>query len=110
MSVVPARPERSEFSSHYAPFVTSVPDGDILDLLASAGARRDATVSAITEAAASVQPPAGKWNIRETLGHLADMERVMAYRALRIARRDRAPVSGVDQDLYAANSYANQRT
>jgi hypothetical protein len=104
------RPERREFSAHYAPYIAGVPEGDILDLLASSGARRDATVGGITELAAAVQPPAGKWSIREILGHLADMERVMAYRALRIARADRAPVAGVDQDVYTANSYANERT
>lgn len=110
MSSMSGRPECSEFSSHYAPFIASVPDGDVLDLLTSWGARRDATVSGIGEIAASAPPPTGKWSVRETLGHLADMERVMAYRALRIARADQAPVAGVDQDLYAANSYANERT
>jgi hypothetical protein len=67
-------------------------------------------VAAITEGAASAEPPAGKWTIRETLGHLADMERVLSYRALRIARADPAPIAGVDQDHYAANSHANERT
>jgi DinB family protein len=104
-----ARPERTEFSDHYAPFVALVPDGDILELLASVGARRDASIRGITDRIASMKPPVGKWNVRETLGHLADMERVMAYRALRIARRDRAPVSGVDQDQYVLNSYATDR-
>jgi hypothetical protein len=104
------RPEPSEFSDHYAPFIALVPDGNILELLESSGAQRDATVGGITEAAADLPPPTGKWTIRETLGHVADMERVMSYRALRIARADRAPVSGVDQDTYAANSYANERT
>jgi hypothetical protein len=110
MSTVIGRPERTEFSTHFAPYIAMVPDGDIRDLLASSGARRDATVGAISEDAASAPPPAGKWSIREILGHLADMERVMSYRALRIARGDRAPVAGVDQELYAANSYASQRT
>jgi hypothetical protein len=110
MSNALGRPERSEFSDHYAPYVAMVPNGDILGLLASTGAQRDATMRGITEVAASVQPVSGKWSIREILGHLADMERVMAYRALRIARSDRAPVAGVDQDQYAANSYASQRT
>jgi hypothetical protein len=104
------RPERSEFSTHYAPFIAAVPDGDIVDLLASAGARRDACVAGITESAVSAPPSLGKWSIREILGHLADMERVMAYRALRIARGDRAPLAGIDQDQYVANSYASQRT
>ena len=110
MSSTLGRPERSEFSDHYAPFIALVPDGDILRILASTGAQRDATVAGISESDASQSPPAGKWNIRETLGHLADMERVLSYRALRIARADRAPVSGVDQNQYVANSYANQRS
>jgi hypothetical protein len=110
MSSIIGRPERSEFSTHYAPFVAAVPEGDILDLLASVGAQRDMTVAGITQIAASLHPPAGKWSVRESLGHLADMERVMAYRALRIARRDPAPLAGIDQDVYAANSYANERT
>jgi len=110
MSVIVGRPQPSEFSRHYAPFVARVPDGDILELLASIGARRDASVAGISEDAAAVPPPTGKWSIRETLGHLADMERVLAYRALRIARRDRAPIAGVDQDEYVSHSYALQRT
>jgi hypothetical protein len=110
MSNAAGRPDRSEFSSHYAPFIAGVPDGDIIELLTSTGERRDATIGGITDIAASAQPPAGKWTIRETLGHLADIERVMSYRALRIARRDPKPVAGIDQDLYAANSYANQRS
>ena len=104
------RPESSEFSAHYAPYIARVPEGGILDLLASSGSQRDAIVAGISEVDASQPPPAGKWSIRTTLGHLADMERVMAYRALRIARADRAPIAGVEQDDYAANSYANERT
>ena len=52
------RPERPEFSDHYAPFIALVPDGDIVELLASIGARREETVSGITETAASMPPPA----------------------------------------------------
>jgi hypothetical protein len=109
MSIVAGRPRSAEFSSHYAPFVALVPDGDIIELLASGSARRDAIVAGISEVAASVPPPAGKWSIRETLGHLADMERVLAHRALHIARRDRTPITGVEQDEYVLNSYAQQR-
>jgi DinB family protein len=110
MSHLAGRPERSEFSSHYAPFVARVPDGDIVELLALTGERRDACVAGISEVAAAVPPPAGKWSIRETLGHLGDMERVLAYRALHIARGNRAPIPGVEQDEYVSNSYAAQRT
>ncbi len=104
------RPEPSEFSDHYAPYVRGVPDGDIIEHLSSVGQLRDSAIAGITEATAAIAPPPGQWNVRETLAHLADMERMLAYRALRIARHDRSLVSGTDQDLYAANSYANSRS
>lgn len=34
------------------------------------------------------------------VGHLTDAERVFAYRALRIARNDRTPIEGFEQDDY----------
>jgi hypothetical protein len=37
------------------------------------------------------------------LGHVIDTERVMTYRALRIARGDRTPMEGFEQDDYARN-------
>ncbi len=42
----------------------------------------------------------GKWSVKEVLVHLADTERVMAYRALRMARGDTTPLPGFEQDDY----------
>ena len=39
-----------------------------------------------------------------------DTERVSAYRALRIARNDKTPLPGFEQDDYAPFSNANERT
>ncbi|WP_179019426.1 DinB family protein [Winogradskyella forsetii] len=52
----------------------------------------------------------GKWTVKDILLHIIDTERVFAYRALRIARRDESPMVGFEQDEYVANGYANQRT
>ena len=43
----------------------------------------------------------GKWTIQQVLGHLADDERVYAYRALCIARGDTRPLPGFDEKAYA---------
>ncbi len=42
----------------------------------------------------------GKWTIAEVLGHLIDAERIFAYRALRIGRRDQTPLSPFEENSY----------
>lgn len=51
----------------------------------------------------------GKWSVREVLGHLCDTERVHSYRALRIARMDRTPLPGFEQDDYVREACSNDR-
>ena len=52
----------------------------------------------------------GKWTIKDVLLHVIDTERIFAYRALRIARQDKTPMVGFEQDDYVAKGYANRRT
>ncbi len=52
----------------------------------------------------------GKWTLKELLLHLTDAERIFIYRLLRIARKDATPLAGFDENNYAANSFANERT
>lgn len=52
----------------------------------------------------------GKWSPKEILLHLIDTERVFSYRALCIARTDRADLPGFDQDEFVGGSHADSRT
>ncbi len=52
----------------------------------------------------------GKWTIKDILLHVIDTERIFAYRALRIARQDRTPLAGFEQDDYIAPANATQRS
>ena len=52
----------------------------------------------------------GKWTIKDIFQHVIDTERVFAYRSLRFARRDGITPQGYDQDIFAANAKAQQRT
>jgi hypothetical protein len=52
----------------------------------------------------------GKWSVREIIGHLADSERVFAYRLLCIARGETKSLPGFSEQAYAEASNADRRT
>ncbi|MDZ4752682.1 MAG: DinB family protein [Flavobacteriales bacterium] len=46
----------------------------------------------------------GKWSPCELLGHIIDVERILAYRALRFSRNDATELAGFDENEYVAHS------
>ncbi|MBL0173355.1 MAG: DinB family protein [Gemmatimonadaceae bacterium] len=50
-----------------------------------------------------------KWTLAESLIHVADVERVFAYRLLRIARADKTPLPGFDHDAWVPETRAARR-
>ena len=50
-----------------------------------------------------------KWTIKEVLQHILDAERVFAYRALCIARGEKQPLPGFDENNYVTHSKAGKR-
>jgi len=52
----------------------------------------------------------GKWSIKEVIQHIIDAERVFTYRALCFARKDQTPLPGFDENIFAANSKADDRS
>lgn len=52
----------------------------------------------------------GKWTVKDLLQHLIDTERVFSYRVVSFARKDEQKMLGFDEELFAKNSNANNRT
>ncbi len=52
----------------------------------------------------------GKWTPKDILQHITDTERVFAYRALYFARSSNAKLKGFDENLFAENALANNRS
>ena len=59
--------------------------------------------------AARTRPAPAEWSINEVLGHLVDGERIFSYRTLRIARGDKTPLPGFEQDDYILPGKFNAR-
>ena len=53
---------------------------------------------------------AGTWSVKELLGHMADAERVFAYRLLRIGRGDATPLAGFDEEPWVRAARYDRRS
>jgi len=104
------RPAENEYSPYYADYIARVPDGDLCATLAVQLTDTRALIHAIPEARGAYRYAPGKWSIKEVLGHVIDTERIMSYRALRIARGDTTPLSGYEQDDYVPTGGFDRRT
>lgn len=104
------RPDPTEFSPYYAGYIARVPDGDVVATLAAQVADTVALVRSLPEEKGAHRYGEGKWSIRQVLGHMADTERIMAYRALRVARGDATPLAGFDENAFVANARFDART
>jgi hypothetical protein len=102
-----SRPETNEYATYYEKYVSLVPAGDIAATLAAQLDQTLAQWRAVPEELGTHAYAPGKWSIKEMMGHVIDTERIMSYRALRIARGDQTPLPGFEQDGFIANSNFN---
>ena len=103
------RPGSDEFAPFYANYVNGVPDGDVVDNLKQQAADLRTLLQGVDARQAEHRYAAGKWSVKEVLGHVSDSERIFAYRALRISRGDATPLATFDQDTYVVNAQFGRR-
>lgn len=94
------RPEPDEIPSHYVGYIKRVPEVDPVMVCASQIEETAGLLRGLSDTDAMYRYGRGKWSIKEVIGHLADTERIMAYRALRIARGDATPLPSFDENAY----------
>ncbi len=62
-----------------------------------------AAVSGLSETVLRYKPAPDKWCVLEILGHLADMEIVLGYRARQMLADTKPVIAPLDQDAWASN-------
>jgi hypothetical protein len=104
------RPQQDEYVSYYHKYITLVPEGDLVETLRTQITDTLSLLGSIPESRGSHRYAPGKWSIKEVVGHMADVERVMTYRALRIARADATPLPGFDENAWVPAANFESRT
>jgi hypothetical protein len=100
-----------EYAAAFADYVARIGDDeDIVVVLASQLDQVLARLGRIPEVRGDYRYAPEKWSIKEVVGHLSDIERVFAYRALRVGRGDTTPLSSFDDQAYVAEVQAGDRT
>jgi len=105
---VPA-PGADEYAPYYAGYVARMANDDVIEALVRQIDETATALSRVKPADEGYRYAAGKWTVREVVGHLADTERIMSYRLLCIARGDQTPLPSFDENAYAAVAGADSR-
>src|ERR1700722_2347190 len=108
-ALVIARPESGEYAPYYERYISLIEDNDILATLDRQRREMVLLLSGLSEEQGDFRYAPEKWSAKEVLGHVCDTERIMGYRALRIARGDATPMEGFEQDDYVRNGPWGQR-
>lgn len=104
------RPQLETVSKFYQGYVKNVMDQDMLDAMHESSRITLELIRSIPESKGEHRYAEGKWSIKELLAHMIDVERIMAYRALRFARNDKTDLPGFEENDYAPEANAHGRT
>ncbi len=99
-----------EYTNFFEPYMSKVGEVDLIEELEISVHRLIKFVQNIPMDKFDYVYAEGKWTIKDILQHIIDAERIFSYRALRMARRDKTPLPGFDEDDYATIANGSKRT
>ena len=103
------RPNKNDYAPYYEGYISLVEGNDIFKILVSQSIKTQEVLNSFPKAMGDFTYQPGKWTVKQVIGHLIDTERVMAYRAMCIARDEKQSLPGFDQDDYVKAGNFNKR-
>ncbi|WP_141434423.1 DinB family protein [Bacillus sp. 03113] len=97
---MPVKPLNNEYPSMYHPYITLVPEGNLISLLTKQSEQLSEMLLDVPEEKWTYRYAADKWSLKEVIGHILDNEIIMNYRLFRISRGDTTSLPGYEQDDY----------
>lgn len=104
------RPTTNDYASFYHNYVMQVSEDDLQTAFQNQSVLLESFLQNLPEAKADYAYAEGKWTVKQLIQHMIDAERIFAHRALWFARQSPAPLSGFDENEYAAVADVSKRT
>jgi len=95
------RPLADEHAPYFDRYIRLVGEGDIVATLERQLSETEALLRGLPSERGQHRYAAGKWSVSGVVGHLADAERVFAFRALSFARGEQANLPSFDENTFA---------
>ncbi|AFL82090.1 hypothetical protein Aeqsu_2637 [Aequorivita sublithincola DSM 14238] len=99
-----------EYNPFYKRYIDLVDNIDLLDAFKNGMSSTQSFFENIPEDKWNFQYAPNKWTPKDILMHISDTERVFGYRALYFARSNNAELKGFDENIFAENAFANNKT
>lgn len=103
------RPSATEYGPYYQSYINYTSGKDYEVLVKQFNERIIESWGAIPLEKINDAYEEGKWTIKQMFQHVIDTERIFAYRALAIARKEMLALPGFDEKEYAKNATAANR-
>jgi hypothetical protein len=99
------KPKTDEYNEFYQGYISQVGDQEVFGFLERNIEEYVVYIKSQEDTRLSYSYAPEKWTLSQVLGHISDVERVMAYRILRFSRKDKTEIPGFDQDHYVENGF-----
>ncbi|MTH53662.1 DinB family protein [Bacillus mangrovi] len=102
------RPAKQDYHDYYEAYIRELPEGDLIEILENQLSEWTALTKDLSEKQSLFSYAPGKWTIKEVIGHIADTERIMAYRLLCLSRGEQREFPGYPDDSYVREAEFNR--
>lgn len=94
------KPNSNEYAPYFKSYIDLVHGNNVIQSLANQMELALSMYGGLDISKINYRYTQKKWSTKEVLLHIIDTERIFTYRALRIARKDKTPLPGFEQDDY----------
>lgn len=103
-------PKENTYPSYYTHYFNLIEEKNVIEALENDLKQSKQFITSIPIDKINFAYDKDKWTIKQVLQHIIDCERILAFRALHIARKDKQILQPFNENDYAANAELNHLT